>query len=452
MDCTCIKTLKARRRNLKRKSVLKKLVTMCKDFPHNCLTNKPSTYSMLSHLDLSKNALTSLPYSLRYFSPNLTFINLNSNALSQLPSALSKLPTLQVLLIANNVLDDIPQEAFQSLTMLSHLDLSNNRITSLPDSISSCLRLKTLVLGSVYGGNRIQSLDNVTWELLTELREVDLSCNMLKAIPSSLFLQKQHLLRVNASNNSIQSIPSSLSSCPKLSWVDLSRNGILYLPSEITQANALEHLNLSFNRICVLPGEILKCRSKTNILLSGNPFSSASGPKVLPYAQQSLPKPVALRRTATYDVWNRFVPSLKELSLRTIAHTLRTNRDIDAHSVPNTTLDALATLPKPCYYCDNVFVNEYVSHFIDECPILGFPQVPCQAHYCSDSCREAWRSECGIKDSLSNTSPSLFHQATGESSLSGRSLFNVSRGFSRSLEMEKVNLAGELLRTSLPEW
>ena len=86
---------------------------------------------MLRGLDLSHNAIafagSELPPPLPF--PALTRLDLSHNALLTLPSSLSALAALRFLALRNNALSALPTRELQLCPSLCHLDAAANRLT-----------------------------------------------------------------------------------------------------------------------------------------------------------------------------------------------------------------------------------------------------------------------------------------------------------------------------------
>lgn len=84
----------------------------------------------------------------------------NNNLTGALPSQISKLKNLRVLIVSNNKMTGVPAEVGQ-LTNLEVLDLSNNQLTGLPNELANLKRLKTLNLaGNSYAEQDLAIIRN----------------------------------------------------------------------------------------------------------------------------------------------------------------------------------------------------------------------------------------------------------------------------------------------------
>ncbi|XP_062318441.1 p53-induced death domain-containing protein 1 [Osmerus eperlanus] len=166
------------------------------------LTALPSSLtslSLLKHLDLSFNALSSFPLCLVSL-PHLSSLLLSHNQLTTLPPDIGQLSSLSYLTLLGNQLVSVPQSLGQ-LKTLQNLDLSYNFLQSLPEEIGALEALVKLQLSH----NNLKRLPETMGSLLS-LRELVIHSNDLRVIPQCLtFLP---LLEMDVRNNPIGSPPT----------------------------------------------------------------------------------------------------------------------------------------------------------------------------------------------------------------------------------------------------
>lgn len=126
------------------------------DLSFNLLSSLPLVLcrlTQLTHLDLRKNQLSFLPSDLKNLN-KLISINLQFNRFSgSPPEVLFLLPSLEVLLLGNNQLQDLDPEPLRNLLHLHTLDLSNNCLDRLRPQLGLCTGLRWLLLD----GNQFRS-------------------------------------------------------------------------------------------------------------------------------------------------------------------------------------------------------------------------------------------------------------------------------------------------------
>ncbi|XP_046889492.1 p53-induced death domain-containing protein 1 [Hypomesus transpacificus] len=166
------------------------------------LTALPSSLtslSLLKHLDLSFNTLSSFPLCLVSL-PHLSSLLLSHNQLTTLPPDIGKLSSLSYLTLLGNQLVSVPQSLGQ-LKTLQNLDLSYNFLQSLPEQIGALEALVKLQLSH----NNLKRLPE-TMGSLKCLRELVIHSNDLRVIPQCL--TSLPLLEMDVRNNPIGSPPT----------------------------------------------------------------------------------------------------------------------------------------------------------------------------------------------------------------------------------------------------
>ncbi|KAK3558308.1 hypothetical protein QTP86_014693 [Hemibagrus guttatus] len=192
------------------------------------LTSLPpsfSCFSLLVHLDLSFNRLSSLPACL-FSLCHLSELLLCHNLLISLPAEVGGLVALRRLSVLGNKLETLPSQ-LGLLDGLQELDVSFNQLTNLPDELG----------------------------LLENLLTLELSSNRLRELPETL--GSLHSLRVLAiHSNELRIIPESVKSLPELTRLDVRNNplGRPPTPPPLPPAPAAQtdfpipELHLAFNK------------------------------------------------------------------------------------------------------------------------------------------------------------------------------------------------------------
>jgi tRNA A-37 threonylcarbamoyl transferase component Bud32 len=157
----------------------------------------------LEFLDLSDNNLSELPEDFGEFK-KLKILFISNNKFKVFPKILADCPSLTMVGIRSNLIEEIPEGSFP--LKLQWLILTENKIEKLPKSIGDCRFLQKFGIA----GNRLQSLPE-------EMK----NCKSLE------------LLRISA--NCIEKLPSWLYSMPRLSWLAYSGNPCSIISNSLVQ-------------------------------------------------------------------------------------------------------------------------------------------------------------------------------------------------------------------------
>ncbi|XP_077420975.1 leucine-rich repeat serine/threonine-protein kinase 1 [Vanacampus margaritifer] len=224
------------------------------DLSRNHLTSLPSVLPWgllrLRTLDLSRNRLAQLPpiaASQEVICGRLREVNVGQNQLSALPAGLLHLTELKKLCASKNRLSDLfdvpPSSNWLGLRQLEDLDVSDNRLSALPADIAHAL--KSLRLLDV-SQNRLASFPE-PWSC--PLKRLRAASNQMSVLPDniSIFWQKD-LQDVDLSDNLLERLPANLFGLEALLWLRLGGNRIRTLPppSDWT-CSRLRMLDLSGN-------------------------------------------------------------------------------------------------------------------------------------------------------------------------------------------------------------
>lgn len=173
------------------------------DMGGNCLSSlspRIAELTRLQKLRLSSNALTDdgIPWDALTSLPNLSVLSLESNALTYIPESISRLTTLEVLRLGNNMLIQLPERGMGSLIGLRVLDVRRNKLKTLPHTLSRC----------------------------SCIEEIDASINELRDIPPE-FGELKNLRVLLLDRNRIDAVPMEvLRGCANLCTLSLKENPI----------------------------------------------------------------------------------------------------------------------------------------------------------------------------------------------------------------------------------
>jgi len=144
------------------------------DFSQNKIVELPSWISIadkLLYMNLSKNKLTSLPTQIGECK-QLKEIDLSYNCLTEIPTGLFQCPAIETIRVASNRVDKIPVEQLKPLSMLAILDVQNNAISQVPPELGNLTQLRSLLLeGNLFRVPRPNILTQGTQAILAYLRD-----------------------------------------------------------------------------------------------------------------------------------------------------------------------------------------------------------------------------------------------------------------------------------------
>jgi Leucine-rich repeat (LRR) protein len=129
---------------------------------------------------------------------------------------------IQRLCLADNRLSDLPRLSFRQLRSLLYLDLSRNAIDSLAEGLLEATQLEILLLTD----NRLTEIPvRALNPVQSSLRQLDLSGNLISLVSESQLGQIQQLAVLDLSRNNIQSLDSRALCCsPALVQLSLAHN------------------------------------------------------------------------------------------------------------------------------------------------------------------------------------------------------------------------------------
>lgn len=162
--------------------------------------------------------LTEFPREIFALADSLEYLDLSGNALTSLPKDFAQLHRLQVLFCAGNRFTELPVVLGQCQS-LSMVGFRANQITSIK-AAALPPKLRWLILT----GNQIASLPPEIGAC-PELQKVALSGNLLNSLPAEMAnCIKLELLRIAV--NRFEVLPEWLLSMPRLSWLGYSGNPV----------------------------------------------------------------------------------------------------------------------------------------------------------------------------------------------------------------------------------
>ena len=217
---------------------------------------------------------------------NLRTLNLSNTKISTLPSQISQLTSLNILLVngdhemrTKGRLKFFPPE-LGCLSQLWGLYAMYNQLTSLPSEMAQLINLKSLDLSN----NEISSLSQIWFS--KKMKTLNLGYNRISIIPSGIGLLTQ-LVDLNLTQNQISALPIEIFDLTNLTMLGLANNKLEELYPEIGELQNLKSLYLEANRIKHLPEKLGKCTNLVQLNFADNPLEFIPEPvKSLPNLDQ----------------------------------------------------------------------------------------------------------------------------------------------------------------------
>lgn len=220
-------------------------------------------------------------------------VGLCESDLKELPAVAQQVQDARVLDLDRNELTDIPEVA--CLTKLQRLRVSRNRLGDVQgvalhwSRLASLHRLQILILDD----NRIQELPEELHRCL-HLTSLSVRQNRITTIHST-FWTMSGLKRLDLSHNQIRDL-HGIGHCTSLEELYLAHNLIEEIPAEVGALKAMVCLFLDRNRIVSVPSALfLGCTSLHTLSMHGNPLKLEQLRTVQGYAQYDA------RRRAKHD-------------------------------------------------------------------------------------------------------------------------------------------------------
>nr|CAH8831268.1 unnamed protein product [Trichobilharzia regenti] len=216
---------KAQPSELRRLIEILDLIKSGRKLPRGILKRNASTdIQSCSHHRLRITRREDYPFS-QGFSASLQELCVKELRLRQFDTRMLKLSCLRSLDLSKNYLERIPQE-IQDLNLVQ-LYLNNNLLASWPSIPENSALSKSLEYINL-AHNLLVWLPDDFW-LLSKLRNVDLSTNLLRGIPTAYLHKLQFLVILTLYSNQLDSLPLVLT-IHRLN--ELSVHGNTFLPSE----------------------------------------------------------------------------------------------------------------------------------------------------------------------------------------------------------------------------
>lgn len=203
------------------------------------LSNQPSKVFESVETILATNvSLLTVPDVLVHYR-NLINLDLSYNQLTFLPDVIVECRNLANIILKNNLLDDTGfPKSLSGLRQLKELNLSGNLLTRIPDSV---LDTSSSLVSLYVGANRISVVPKEIGQL-KKLQVLYLGGNQLTEIPMEIGYLTQLKIFVLC-ENMLETLPSTVSNLKQLKSLLLHRNRITALPVELIKLRNLMEVN-----------------------------------------------------------------------------------------------------------------------------------------------------------------------------------------------------------------
>uniref|UniRef100_A0A8C0FL09 PH domain leucine-rich repeat-containing protein phosphatase 2 n=1 Tax=Bubo bubo TaxID=30461 RepID=A0A8C0FL09_BUBBB len=289
---------------------------------------------------------------------------------------------LTCLELSHNQLQCVPDWACEA-KKLEVLDVSYNLLVELPSRLfcTGSLSLRKLMVGH----NRLQSLPPLVEHIPLEV--LDLQHNLLTKLPEMLFVKALNLRYLNASANSLESLPSACTGEESLSMLQLlyltnnnltdqcipvlvghlslrilhlANNNLQTFPaSKLSKLEHLEELNLSGNKLKTIPTTVANCKLLHTLIAHSNEISIF--PEIL-----HLPR-IQFVDLSCNELTEILIPealpgALQELDLSGNTNLVLEHKTLDIFShITTLKIDA-----KPSLTADSALTSTFWSHGVAE--------------------------------------------------------------------------------------
>lgn len=222
----------------------------------------------LKHVDLSYNKLHNISKNVFSVLKDLERLNLDNNFITSIdPQAFGGLSNLKIINLQKNLLSSV---TLKNLTNLIEVNLASNNLKSQSlTNFGNLPRLQILLLQN----NLITNLPPNCFDTFPLLKVLDLSSNKL-ILENNLFKKLSYLKQLNLRNNSLQNIPVGLfKGLANLEILDISINNLEKFESFyiFTDLDSLQILNMSHNLLQYLHYDLVKPLHNLQVLdISGN--------------------------------------------------------------------------------------------------------------------------------------------------------------------------------------
>ena len=231
---------------------------------HNFSTDIPIFLKSLTYIDMSSNFLDQMPENIGELTQLETLIIDNqqdSHEIRHIPESFGSLVNLKRFQMSS-ILIDLPS-TFGNLHNLENFDFGGSSLNSIPESFGNLTSLKYFHLNGFYG-NLPESFSR-----LTDLIELVVGDSYLTKLPDSIGnLKKLNKLFIHGPNTTISSLPESFCELDSLKGINLACPLLKELPLNFGNLKSIEDLIL-YSNLSYLPQGICNLSTLKNLNIDG---------------------------------------------------------------------------------------------------------------------------------------------------------------------------------------
>ncbi|ETL39944.1 hypothetical protein L916_08767 [Phytophthora nicotianae] len=241
------------------------------DLAHNRLLALPDSIGMLHNLEtlnLFSNQLRLLPTEFGSLG-QLRHLDLNNNPkIINLEAFFRHLPSVEFFSASSCGIIAFESLDFLKDSPVQRLRLSQNALVEFPLLIGHAAMQDTLQ-ELVLAGNVLAQVPLAVLLYCSHLQYFDLSNNSLRVLPTEIgHLRRLEVLNLN--HNSLQDLPDELSQLPRLKELQCDHNQLEQLPLRLGNLVQLSKLSVSFNRLRSMPTSLMELTQLQSLHASDN--------------------------------------------------------------------------------------------------------------------------------------------------------------------------------------
>ncbi|XP_065158944.1 lutropin-choriogonadotropic hormone receptor isoform X2 [Atheta coriaria] len=225
----------------------------------------------IKRLILQNCRLTEVPKAALLPLKKLHTLNLGNNLITSIPvDAFPRMENLIVLYLKRNQITEIAEDAFANMTALRVIELDDNFLTSIPTAVTKLPSLQDLSIS----GNRIKYIPSGLLQKTPGLALLELKGNPLVGVDTHAFSFLPRLRKLILSDARELSTFPSLNGTSALEILRLDRAGISSVPATLCYTcPGLKSLDLKSNKLVEVP-DLSNCKDIRVLDLAGNKINS----------------------------------------------------------------------------------------------------------------------------------------------------------------------------------